>query len=54
MPDNAILKFQGELIEGTQLQEVVQDDGIYLAAPETPGLGIGLVPEVAGRTRVDA
>lgn len=54
MADNAILKFQGELLEGTRLQEIVQEDGVYLAAPETPGLGIGLAPEVAARTRIDA
>ena len=54
MADNAILKFQGELLEGTALQEVVKDDGVYLAAPETPGLGIGLSPDLAARTKVDA
>lgn len=52
MADNALLKFQGELFEGTQLQEVVKDDGIYLTAPEAPGLGLALVAEVAERTRV--
>lgn len=53
MADNAILKFQGELLEGTQLKEIVQDDGLYLAAPEAPGLGLGLAANLAARTRID-
>ena len=53
MADNALLKFQGELLEGTQLQEVVNDDGVYLVAPEAPGLGINLSPELAASTKID-
>ena len=52
MPDNALLKFQGELLAGTQLKEVVQDDGVYLTAPTTPGLGLSLVAELAAKTKV--
>ena len=52
MADNAILKFQGELLEGTQLQEVVNDDGIYLTAPQAPGLGISLAPELTKQTKI--
>ena len=52
MADNAILKFQGELLEGTQLQEVVNDDGVYLASPEAPGLGISLSTELAKQTKI--
>ena len=53
MADNAILKFQGELLEGTQLKEIVNDDGVYLAAPEAPGLGIALAPALAAQTKID-
>jgi D-arabinonate dehydratase len=52
MADNAILKFQGELLEGTQLQEVVNDDGVYLTSPEAPGLGISLASELAKQTKI--
>ena len=52
MADNAILKFQGELLEGTQLQEVVNDDGVYLTSPEAPGLGISLATELAKQTKI--
>lgn len=53
MADNALLKFQSELLEGTQLEEVVKDDGLYLTAPEPPGLGLGLAPELAERTKIN-
>lgn len=52
MADNALLKFQGDLLKGTQLQEVVQDDGVYLMAPKAPGLGLELAPELAAQTKV--
>jgi len=40
MADNALLEFQGKLIKGSALEEVVQEDGVYLKAPTAPGLGI--------------
>lgn len=49
MPDNALLEFQGKLIEGTALTEVVAEDGLYLRAPETPGLGISLNTAISER-----
>jgi D-arabinonate dehydratase len=52
MADNALLKFQGDLLQGSRLQEVVQDDGVYLKAPRAPGLGLKLEPELAARTRL--
>ncbi|MEO0729128.1 MAG: mandelate racemase/muconate lactonizing enzyme family protein [Pseudomonadota bacterium] len=52
MADNALLKFQGELLSGTTLEEVVQDDGVYLKVPDGPGLGLNLNADVAERTRV--
>ena len=52
MADNALLKFQGELLEGTRLQEIIEPDGVYLAAPETPGLGLSLAPELAEASRI--
>ena len=52
MADNALLKFQGDLLEGTQLEEVVQEDGVYLKAPQAPGLGLKLAPELAAKTRL--
>ncbi len=52
MPDNALLEFQGKLLAGSALEEVVADDGVYLRAPETPGIGITLDAEYAASTRV--
>jgi len=40
MADNALLEFQGKLIKGPALEEMVRDDGVYLKAPTAPGLGI--------------
>jgi len=50
MPDNALLEFQGKLLAGSTLNEVKKEDGIYLEAPETPGLGIALDATVADRS----
>ncbi len=52
MPDNALLEFQGKLIQGSTLQEVVQEDGIYLQAPTTPGLGIAIDSDFGAAHRV--
>lgn len=52
MADNALLKFQTQLIKGTTAQEVVTEEGVFLAAPTAPGLGIVIDPEVADRSRV--
>ncbi|MBX2883122.1 MAG: mandelate racemase/muconate lactonizing enzyme family protein [Granulosicoccus sp.] len=49
MPDNALLEFQGKLLAGSSLTEVRQEDGLYLEAPESPGLGIELDAEIADR-----
>jgi len=52
MADNALLEFQGKLISGSSLEEVVEEDGVYLVAPDKPGLGISLDDEVAARSLV--
>ena len=52
MADNALLKFQGELIDGSMLQEVPTDDGVMLKVPEAPGLGLSLSADVADKSRV--
>ena len=52
MPDNALLEFQGKLISGSTLEEVVEPDGVYLVAPDKPGLGISLDQAVAERSRI--
>lgn len=53
MSDNALLEFQGKLIMGSQLKEVFKEDGVYLSAPELPGLGISIDAEVAARAIVE-
>ena len=52
MADNALLEFQGQLLQGTQLQEVVEADGVYLKAPDAPGLGISVDSAVAEQSKV--
>ena len=52
MPDNALLEFQGNLISGSTLEEIVEPDGVYLVAPDKPGLGISLDKAVAEKSRV--
>ena len=53
MADNALLEFQGRLLAGSQLPEVVEEDGVYLMAPTDPGIGISIDAEVAEESRVD-
>jgi L-rhamnonate dehydratase len=52
MADNALLQFQGELLAGSVLEEVVTDEGVFLKAPDAPGLGLSLSPDVADTTRI--
>lgn len=52
MADNALLKFQGQLLAGSLLEEVVTDEGLFLKPPTAPGLGLALSEEVAARTAV--
>lgn len=52
MADNALLEFQNQLIVGPKTREVVTDDGLFLAAPDQPGLGVSFDPEVAERSLV--
>jgi D-arabinonate dehydratase len=52
MPDNALLEFQTKLFTGPATREVVTDEGVFLLAPEDPGIGLALDPEVAQRARV--
>jgi L-alanine-DL-glutamate epimerase-like enolase superfamily enzyme len=52
MADNALLEFQGKLLAGSALEELVEEDGVYLRAPETPGLGITLDADYAAQTLV--
>ncbi len=52
MADNALLEFQTKLITGPATREVVADDGIYLRAPDQPGLGLAIDPEIAERALV--
>ena len=52
MADNALLEFQTKLFDGAPFEEVADDDGIHLAAPSAPGLGLALDPDVAERSLV--
>lgn len=52
MPDNALLAFQTELFTGPKLRETRTDEGIFLMAPDAPGIGLELDPELADRCRV--
>ncbi len=52
MADNALLEFQTQLFAGTEQNEVVTDEGVFLAAPTAPGLGIVVDPETADKSRV--
>ena len=52
MPDNALLAFQTQLLTGPALREAVTDEGVFLLAPDAPGLGLELDPEMAERTLV--
>lgn len=50
MADNALLEFQTLLFAGAGFEEVVDEDGVHLVAPQGPGLGLALDPEVAARS----
>ena len=52
MPDNALLKFQTNLFKGPALREEVTEDGVFLLAPEGPGLGLELDETVADESIV--
>jgi len=52
MADNALLEFQGKLIVGSVIEELVQDDGVNLVAPVAPGLGIEVDPQFGEECRV--
>jgi D-arabinonate dehydratase len=52
MADNALLSFQTKLIVGPVTREEVTDEGVFLRAPEQPGLGLDLDPEIAERSLV--
>jgi len=44
--------FQNQLFKGPQLQEVRDQDGVFLIPPDSPGLGLELNEEVAEQTLV--
>jgi len=52
MADNALLEFQTKLFTGPASREAVTDEGVFLLAPEGPGLGLELDPEMAESARV--
>jgi len=52
MPDNELLKFQTNLFKGPALREEVTDEGVFLLAPEGPGLGLELDEAVAEESLV--
>jgi D-arabinonate dehydratase len=52
MPDNALLEFQTRLFTGPATREEVTAEGVFLLAPEVPGLGLELDPAIAERARV--
>jgi len=52
MADNALLEFQNQLIVGPKTREVVTDEGLFLTAPDQPGLGVSFDAEVAERSLV--
>ena len=47
MPDNALLEFQTKLFAGSIAEEEITDEGVFLRAPQAPGLGLALDPEIA-------
>ena len=47
MPDNPLLEFQGRLFRGPVLREEATPEGIFLAPPDAPGLGLELDDAVA-------
>ena len=52
MADNALLEFQTKLFAGPVVQEEVTGEGVFLRAPEGPGLGLALDEETAERSLV--
>ena len=52
MADNALLEFQSKLFAAPIAREEVTDEGVFLRAPQEPGLGLDLDPEVAGKSLV--
>jgi L-alanine-DL-glutamate epimerase-like enolase superfamily enzyme len=52
MPDNELLKFQNNLFKGPALREEVTDEGVFLLAPDGPGLGLELNEAVAEESLV--
>src|SRR3546814_588716 len=52
MPDNALLAFQTKLFTGPALREEVTPEGVFLLAPEAPGIGLELDPAIAEASRV--
>jgi len=52
MPDNELLKFQNNLFTGPALREEVTDEGVFLLAPDGPGLGLELDEAVAEKSLV--
>jgi D-arabinonate dehydratase len=53
MPDNALLKFQTNLFKGPAIREEVTEEGVFLLAPEAPGLGLELDEAVAEESLVE-
>ena len=52
MADNSLLEFQTKLFTGPFIQEEVTDEGVFLRAPQEPGLGLALDEEMAERSLV--
>ena len=52
MPDNALLEFQTKLFSGPATREAVTEEGVFLLAPEGPGLGLEPDPQAAEGARV--
>lgn len=52
MPDNALLQFQTRLFKGPAIREEVTDEGVFLLAPDAPGLGLELDEAVAAESLV--
>lgn len=47
MADNELLEFQTKLFTGPVVPEEVTDEGVFLRAPQAPGLGLTLDEEIA-------
>ena len=52
MADNAMLEFQRKRFIGPVVEEVVTDEGVFMRAPQLPGLGLALDSEVAAQSLV--